>query len=91
MKNVLIYLDLESEVPPATSTCEIACAEFESNPWFIHENPADISRRKHSCIINRLLKNCLPFIVLYFALLAVGIPWFSLEEQAPVAQVVFTL
>lgn len=41
--------------------------------------------------INRLLKICLPFIVLYFALLAVGIPWFSLEEQAPVAQVVFIL
>lgn len=60
MKNVLIYLDLESEVPPATSKCEIACAEFESNPWFIHENPADISRRKHSCIHYSYLKFVFP-------------------------------
>lgn len=49
-KKILFYLDLASEVPPATSNCETACAELESNPWLIHENPVDISRREHNCI-----------------------------------------
>lgn len=49
MRNDFIYLDFESDVPPAISECETACAEFESNPRFIHDNPVDISRRKYSC------------------------------------------
>lgn len=55
IKIYFIYLDLASEVPPATSKCETACAELESNPWFIHENPADISRRKDNCIYESYL------------------------------------
>lgn len=50
-----IYLVLASEVLPATSKRETGCAE--SNPWFIHENPADISKRKHNnCIYKSYLK-----------------------------------
>lgn len=41
--NPAFSLDLASYVLPAASKWETACAELEINPWFIHENPADIS------------------------------------------------
>jgi len=75
-------------VPPATSKCETACAE--SNPWLIHENPADISRRKHNCIYDSDLNFFLPFMILNFVF-SLQLGFLSLEEKVPVARVDFML